>query len=128
MQNITVGRRLDFNGGTGSPEDVQVTAVTATTFTANFQNNHSGNYTISSSRTVDLGEFVVNTLGSSDTITLYDGHPSATLPGTAIAVIEPASGQPTRLFDVRCNQGLFYTATTTGTFGDYTVTYHDRSA
>jgi hypothetical protein len=127
MQNITVGRWLNFNGGTGSPEDVQVLSVTATTFTANFVNNHSGAYVISSSRTVDLGHLTVNQAGTSIVITLYDGHPNAWVAGTSIAVISPNVSEPTRSFDIRCNRGLFYTVTGT-TAGDYTVTYHDRSA
>lgn len=128
MQNITVGRWLNFNGGTGTPEDVLVTAASATTFTAVFQNSHSGGYVISSQRTVDIGEFIVNTLGSGVVITLYDGHPNAWVPGSVFAVITPSAGEPTRIFKDRCNRGLFYTATATGAFGDYTVTYHDRSA
>lgn len=127
MSNITVGRWLNFNGGTGSPEDVQVLAVTSTTFTANFVNNHSGAYLISSQRTVDLGHLTVNQAGTSIVLTLYDGHPNAWVPGTVIAAITPNVSEPTRSFDVRCNRGLFYTCTGT-TAGDYTVTYHDRSA
>ncbi len=127
MNNITVGRMLNFNGGTGSPEDVQVLSVTSTTFTANFVNNHSGAYVISSSRTVDLGHFTVNQAGSSILITLYDGHPSAWVAGTVIGVISPNVSEPTREFMVRCNRGLFYVVSGT-TAGDYTVTYHDRLA
>ena len=126
MQNITAGRWLNFNGGTGSAEDVQVLSVTSTTFTANFVNNHSGAYTISSQRTVDLGEVVVNDPGTSVVLTLYDGNPNAWAAGTAIAVIKPAAGDDTKIFKLRCNQGLFYTLS--GTPGDITVTYHDRTA
>jgi hypothetical protein len=128
MQNITVGRLLNFNGGTGTAEDVQVLSVTATTFTAVFAQSHSGGYVISSQRTVDIGEFTVNTLGVGVTITLYDGHPSAFPTGAPFAVITPNAGEPTRIFKTRINRGLFYTATSTGVFGDYTVTFHDRSA
>ena len=46
MYGIHVGDWLYFSGGTGAAETVQVTAVTATTFTATFANNHSGAYTI----------------------------------------------------------------------------------
>lgn len=126
MQNITVGRWLNFSGGTGSAEDVQVLSVTGTTFTANFVNNHSGAYVISSQRTVDIGSLEVNQPGSGVTITLYDGHPSATPAGTAFAVIVPAVSDPTRNYHSRCNRGLFYTVS--GTPGDYTVNYHDRTA
>lgn len=127
MNNIVPGRWLNFNGGTGSPEDVQVISTTLTTFTANFVNNHSGAYVISSQRTVDLGAVIVNQAGSSILITLYDGHPNAWVPGATIDVISPNVSEPTREYMVRCNRGLFYTATGT-TIGDYSVTYHDRSA
>jgi hypothetical protein len=127
MANITVGRYLNFNGGTGSPEDVLVKAVTSTTFTADFVNNHSGAYVISSSRTVDLGHLTVNQAGTSIVITLYDGHPGAWVAGQAIAAISPNVSEPTRSYDIRCNRGLFYIVTGT-TAGDYTVTYHDRLA
>ena len=127
MKNITVGRWLNFNGGTGAAEDIQVISVTTTTFTANFANNHSGAYVISSSQTVDIGKLVINQAGSSITITLYDVHPNAWVPGTAFAVITPNVSEPTREYDARINRGLFYTVAGT-TPGDYTVTYHDRSA
>jgi hypothetical protein len=128
MQNIAIGRWLNVNGGTGTPEDVQVTSITSTTFTATFQNSHSGAYAISSQRAVDVGEFTVNTLGSGVTITLYDGHPGAWVPGTVFAVITPGPGDNPRIYRTRLNRGLFYTAVATGAFGDYTITYHDRSA
>jgi hypothetical protein len=126
MQNITVGRWLNFNGGTGSPEDVQVLSVTSSTFTANFVNNHSGGYTISSQRTVDIGTLEINQPGTAVTITLYDGHPNASPAGVVFAVIVPSTSEATRHYHTRCNRGLFYTCT--GTVGDYTVTYHDRTA
>jgi len=128
MANIIVGRLLNFNGGTGSPEDVQVLSITATTFTAVFVNSHSGGYTISSQRTVDIGTLEVNQAGSGVTITLYDGHPQAFPAGVPFAVITPNVSEPTRNFKTRINRGLFYTATSTGVFGNYTVTYHDRTA
>ncbi len=126
MQNITVGRYLNFNGGTGSPEDVQVTAVTSTTFTANFVNNHSGAYVISSQRTVDLGDVVINDPGTSMVVTLYDGNPNSWVGGTVIGVIKPATGEDTKIHKGRCNFGLFYICS--GTPGDVTVWYHDRTA
>ena len=46
MAGIQVGTILYFSGGTGTAEYVIVTAVTATTLTATFANNHSGAYTI----------------------------------------------------------------------------------
>ena len=126
MQNITVGRWLNFNGGTGSPEDVQVLSVTSTTFTANFVNNHSGGYTISSQRTVDLGDVVINDPGTSVVLTLYDGNPNSWAGGTVIGVIKPASGNDNKIAKGRCNFGLFYTCS--GTPGDITIWYHDRTA
>ena len=48
MANIQLNSRLVFSGGTGATETVVVTAVTPTTFTAAFANNHSGAYTITS--------------------------------------------------------------------------------
>lgn len=126
MNNITVGRWLNFNGGTGAAEDVQVISVTSTTFTANFVNNHSGAYVISSQRTVDLGDVIINDPGTSVVLTLYDGNPNSEVSGAAIAVVKPASGNDTKLYKGRCNQGLFFTCS--GTMGDITVMYHDRSA
>jgi hypothetical protein len=128
MAHITVGRWLNFNGGIGSPEDVQVLSVSTTQFTANFVNSHSGGYTISSQRTVDIGTLEVNQAGTGVIITLYDGHPNAWVPGVAFAVINPNVSEPTRNYRSRCNRGLFYIATSTGVFGNYTVTYHDRTA
>lgn len=126
MNNITVGRWLNFSGGTGTFEDVLVTAVTASTFTADFVNNHSGGYTISSQRTVDIGDVTVNDPGSSVVLTLYDGNPNATPAGTAFAVIKPTSDNDTKIYKGRINRGLFYTCS--GTPGDVTVSYHDRTA
>lgn len=126
MTNITPGRWLNFSGGTGTFEDVLVKSVTSSTFTADFVNNHSGGYVISSQRTVDIGDVVVNDPGTSVVLTLYDGNPNATPAGTAIAVIKPASGNDTKIDKGRINRGLFYTLS--GTPGDFTVWFHDRSA
>lgn len=127
MQNIVAGRWLNFNGGTGSPEDVQVLSVTSSTFTANFVNNHSGAYTISSQRTVDLGDVVINDPGTSVVLTLYDGHPNSWAGGTIIAVIKQSgTDESTKIHKGRINRGLFYTLS--GTPGDITVWYHDRTA
>jgi hypothetical protein len=128
MANITVGRWLNFSGGTGTFEDVLVKSIDTVggTFTADFVNNHSGGYTISSQRTVDIGDVVVNDPGTSVVLTLYDGNPNATPAGTAIAVIKPASGNDTKIDKGRINRGLFYTLS--GTPGDVTVWYHDRTA
>ena len=128
MNNITVGRWLNFNGGTGSAEDVQVLSIDtgAGTFTANFVNNHSGGYTISSQRTVDLEDVVIGDPGTSMVVTLYDGHPNSWVGGTEITTIKPATGEDTKFHKGRINRGLFYTCS--GTPGDVTVWFHDRSA
>lgn len=48
MANITVNSILSITGGTGTAENVTVSAVTPTTFTATFANTHSGTYNIQS--------------------------------------------------------------------------------
>ncbi len=128
MNNIVAGRYLNFSGGTGTFEDVLVKSIDPIggTFTADFVNNHSGAYTISSQRAVDIGDVVVNDPGTSVVLTLYDGNPNATPAGTAIAVIKPGAGNDTKIDKGRLNRGLFYTCS--GTMGDITVWYHDRSA
>jgi hypothetical protein len=128
MNNIVAGRYLNFSGGTGTFEDVLVKSVDtgAGTFTADFVNNHSGGYTISSQRTVDLGDIEIGDPGTSMVVTLYDGNPNATPAGTAIGVIKPAAGNDNKFFKGRINRGLFYACS--GTLGDITVMYHDRSA
>lgn len=46
MAGIFVGQTLAISGGTGTAENVVVTAVTSTTFSAIFANTHSGTYNI----------------------------------------------------------------------------------
>lgn len=46
MAGIFVGQTLAISGGTGTAENVIVTAITSTTFTAVFANTHSGTYNI----------------------------------------------------------------------------------
>lgn len=48
MVNIVPGAQLVFSGGSGAAETVTVLSTTATTFSANFANGHSGGYTITS--------------------------------------------------------------------------------
>lgn len=124
IANITPGMILNIANGTGSAEDIVVKSVTTTTFTADFVNGHSGAYTIISRRGTFLGRLAVGQVGTSVTITLYDGHPS-TLPdaGAAIAVISPSSGGTD--FECVCDKGLFYTVA--GTVGDYTLMYLDMA-
>lgn len=126
MANIQVGMTLNFANGTGTAEDVKVKSVTATTFTADFVNNHSGAYTILSRRGTFLGKLIVNAPGTGVTMTLYNGHTSMLPdPGSAIAVVTPTAGS-TLVFDCACDKGLFYTVA--GTVGDYTITFLDQAA
>ena len=46
MANITVGLYINVSGGTGTAEQIVVSAVTATTFSAVFANTHSGTYNL----------------------------------------------------------------------------------
>src|SRR5438034_11612132 len=46
MVNIVPGLRLNISAGVGAAEDVVVTSVTSSTFTATFANGHSGAYQI----------------------------------------------------------------------------------
>lgn len=46
MAGIFVGQTLAISGGTGTAENVVVTAITSTTFSAVFANTHSGTYNI----------------------------------------------------------------------------------
>ena len=125
MANITPMMWLNIANGTGNAEDVQVIYVNYTTgtFTANFVYGHSGAYTIISRKGTYLGSIVVNNPGSSNVITLYNGHPS-TLPvaGIAFATVAASAGYLT--YNCWCNRGLFFTASG-GTFGNYTIMYAD---
>jgi hypothetical protein len=123
MANIIPGILLNVANGVGTPENVLVKATTPTTFTADFQYSHSGGYSIISLRGIFLGGFFVNKPGSGETVTLWNGHPSALpVPGVAIAVITPATGLALP-YHCACDNGLFYTVA--GTVGDYTLTYKD---
>jgi len=64
MSNIAVNSVLTFSGGTGASENVTVSAVTATTFTATFANNHSGAYTIKSAPIASYGPYSATTVVS----------------------------------------------------------------
>lgn len=123
MANIEVGMALNINGGTGTAEDVVVTAVTSTTFTATFLNAHSGTYNLVSHRPTFLGEFIIGQVGTSMTLTLYDGHPSYAQ-SKVISVIVPVSTRGDYPFACRLDNGLFITVTGT-TPGDYTIQYID---
>lgn len=129
MSNIYLGQILNIANGTGSSEDVTVTGITSTTFSANFVNNHSGAYTIISRRGIDLGKVVVNSAGTLATLTLYKGHPSLLPdPGSAFAIIDCSEVTPLD-YECTCNKGLFYTLTLGGggTAPDLTLTYIDHA-
>lgn len=125
MTNIVQGMVLNIANGTGTAEDVLVTATTATTFTAVFQYAHSGAYTILSRKGTNLGAVIVGNAGSGAVLTLYDGHPNLSPnPGQTIAVIQP-SVNGNYSFQVACDQGLWYTLTAT-TAPNLTITYVDQ--
>lgn len=129
MANITIGMILNISHGTGTAEDVVVSAITSTTFTATFANTHSGTYNICSYKGTFLKGITVNKTGTSDIFTLYNGNPNAYYAGTTTAV-----GTPFALFNVAAvghvefpgvlDNGLFYTLA--GTAGDYTFWYADE--
>lgn len=76
------------SNGIGTPEIVQVLNVSATSFTANFQNLHSGYYLVSQ-KPGELGKISVGTPGSNAILTLYNGAPAlAGLYGSQGEVIE----------------------------------------
>lgn len=129
MTGIYLGQILNIANGTGSAEDVTVTGITSTTFTASFINNHSGAYTIISRRGTDLGRVTVNSAGNLATLTLYNGHPGM-LPdaGGSIAVIDCSEVTPFE-YGCTCDKGLFYTLAVSGggTNPDLTLMYLDHA-
>lgn len=126
MYGIEAGAILNIANGAGTAEDVRVTAITATTFTATFVNAHSGAYTIIGHRGTFLGRVVVNAPGTSVALTLRNGNPNMlplpTDPAFGIfAVITPVSGFVE--FGCACDYGLYYTLT--GTPGDVSILFAD---
>lgn len=129
MANIYQGQILNIANGTGSAENVTVSAISSTTFTANFVNNHSGAYTIISRRGIDLGRVTVNSAGNLATLTLYNGHPSLSPDaGGSIAVIDCSEVTPLE-YGCSCDKGLFYTLAVSGggTNPDLTLMYLDHA-
>jgi hypothetical protein len=129
MSGIVVGKLLNIAGGTGTAENVRVSAVnlSAGTFSADFANNHSGAYSIVSRSPTYLGRLLINQPGSGVTITLRNGAPGLSdLPASAgvFAVIQPSAAGQVFEFACVCDHGLFYTVLS-GTAGDYTLTYID---
>ncbi len=123
MTGIRLSQMLVFAGGTGAAEAVRVTALTSTTFTATFANSHSGAYHITSLCGTKLGGVVINSLGTSDVITLYNGSPNSSPAGAAFAIISPAAGKPLP-YNCTVDKGLYYSVTGTAA-GDYTILYID---
>lgn len=90
MANIAVNSVINVSGGTGTAEQIVVSAVTPTTFTAVFANTHSGTYNLVSAplATVTFGNgtngtaftpvllkpLASNTLSAGDVLTLQRGH------------------------------------------------------
>lgn len=124
MAGIEVGRLLNIANGTGTAEDVRVASMTATTFSAVFQNAHSGAYTIISERATFLGPIIVGLPGTSAVLTLYNGHPSNSVPGTAFAVVTVAAATSLP-FDCLVQRGLFYTLASSAA-PDLTLQYADE--
>lgn len=130
LANIFVNSTLLVYGGVGTAEVITVLRVDKVNnlVYANFTNSHSGTWTIQSAKGSYLGPLVVNKLGTSETITLYHGNPSAGVPapytGTPIAIITPQATAP-YLFGLWLPYGLWYTYAE-ATAGDYTIHYADE--
>lgn len=131
MTNINIGSILLIYGGTGgAPEEVVVTAVTGSTFTANFANSHGGTYNIADrGKGHWLHAVTINAAGTGMTLTLYNGNPAFTYPGTVLgagpfAVITPVAGA-SYIFDIDCDMDLWYSYTGT-TPGDVTISYQPK--
>lgn len=129
MNNIVIGLILNISGGTGTAEDVRVTAVTTTTFTATFANTHSGTYNISSYKSTFIKGITVNQVGTTPEIILYKGNPNAKYPGTSTTIGTPfADLKPTAVGFIEypgvIDGGLFYTSSGTGI--NFTIWYADE--
>lgn len=127
MVGIVEGQLLNVGDGANS-EDVRVTAVTANTFTALFQNAHSGSVNLTSRNGSFLGGLFVGQVGSGVTIEIHNGHPNLSPAPSgdpsfgAISLITPVAGyQP---FPAALDYGL-YIKVTGGTIGNYTLLYED---
>jgi hypothetical protein len=135
MTHITVGLLLNFANGTGTGEWVAVktTDLVGGTFTADFAYGHSGAYTIIGHRGTFIGPLTINQSGSGTLITLYNGHPSVLPAPTSsdagvLAIVEPALANGEILYSLAADLGLFYTVSTGGQVGDYTLHYIDMPA
>lgn len=129
MANIYVNMLLNISGGTGTAEDVTVTSVTSTTFTATFANTHSGTYNISSYKGTFIRGVTVNQVGTTPELKLYNGNPNAKYPGTSTTIgVIFADLKPTAVgfidYPGVIDKGLFYDFS--GTTCDITLWYGDE--
>lgn len=130
MANITLGMILNISAGTGTAEDVTVTATTSTTFTATFVNTHSGTYNICSYKGTFIKGININNAGTSMVLTLYNGNPNghyagtSTVIGTAFAVLTVGTTVGHIEYPGVLDNGLYYTLA--GTPGDVTIWYADE--
>lgn len=63
------------SNGVGTPELIQVLTTSATSFTANFAQLHSGYYLVSQ-KPGDLGQIQIGNVGTNAVLTLYEGAPA----------------------------------------------------
>lgn len=123
---IQVGSPLVIDVGAGTCEVVTVTAISGPsgaldsaanpfTITTTFAHAHSSGFAVRYARGTRLGTISFGALGTSCTLTLFNGHPDAG--GSTIAVITPAN-EPYEYFG-DLDGGLFYTYA--GTPGDVTI-------
>lgn len=125
---IGVGSKLIVDVGSSVAEIVYVTAISGPsaaldsasapfTLTATFANNHTGPWALRCTRGTRLGVVNFGKLGSSETLTLYNGHPDITGFSTIVVITPAAQPYP---FDVDVDGGLFYTYAGGGA-GDITI-------
>lgn len=133
VKGMYAGQLLNFVKAGGSPaEDVHVLQVdpVGKTFTAQFVNTYSNgaSVNITSRNGSYIGGLIINSPGTSVSITLSNGHPNLLpLPtdprfGT-FAVIQPSAVGNIWWYG-ECEFGLFVMVT--GTVGDYTLMYRDQ--
>lgn len=133
MTNIIPGMALNISHGTGTAEDVVVISTTATTFTALFQNAHSGTYNICSWKSTFVKGININQSGTAFTLNLFNGNQNAYFAGgtttpSAFASIVTTAAIPVSHIELPgvIDHGLFYTLSgITGTV-DFTLWYADE--
>lgn len=133
MTNIYVGQKLNFANGTGAAETVVVKQAPAggTAFVADFANNHSGAYTITSVSGTFIGKLIVITPGTGMTFTLYNGSPnvlplpikSGIVTQLVTATLTAGQNYP---FESAFDYGAFYTYAGT-TPGEFVLTFIDMA-